>query len=339
MRKVFFLLMISALIGCATGDRISKLKNGMGEDEAAKIMGKPDQVEERGEYVILRYKDRVISDVSFARGDYQVTLKNGEVVDFGIDYGRGVIRPKLPPEEETCTARLGNIAVVSALFLPEAKIYTPGGWVREGAKGAGKGAHEAVAFTPGVDNPVSFCLTSVIVSCGAFSGCAVGMVRGLKQGVPDDEIEEMKAVISNTIAERNIQETISAHVVETGLELTDCDLDLLNEQGPISPGDEFNYSFLKEDGIDSVLEVSVRNIGFTSGPGRNPDIFFFMLVHARHLRVGDEEDNFSEDFHWRSDRSHKLADYVDNDSRLLQEEIDRSCEEISEKIAKKLLSD
>ena len=47
MRKVLVLLMISALVGCATGDRISKLKTGMLEDRAAHIMGEPDRVEKR----------------------------------------------------------------------------------------------------------------------------------------------------------------------------------------------------------------------------------------------------------------------------------------------------
>jgi hypothetical protein len=322
MRKVLVLFMISALVGCATGDRIAKLKNGMGQDEAAKIMGKPDQVEERGEYVILRY-------VSLGRNDYQVTLKNGEVVDFGIDYGRGGSRPKLPLEEETCSARLGNIAVVPALFLPEAEVDAPGeDWAKDGARGAER-------FADGVirGDPCGF----IAAPCAVGIGCIVGISQGQIRAVPEDEVEEMRAVITHAIAERNIQKTISSYVVETGLELTDCDIDLLDKQGPTSPGEESNYSFLKEDGIDSVLEVSVKNIGFASGPGRNPDIYFFMLVHARHLQVGGEEDNFSEDFYWRNDKYLKFADYVDNGSRLLQEEIDRSCEEISERIAKRLL--
>ena len=81
----------------------------------------------------------------------------------------------------------------------------------------------------------------------------------------------------------------------------------------------------------------MRSVGFKSGPGENPNIFFFMTVHCRFVRAGDEEEVFSKDLHWASDKSFKLADYVDNDSRLLQEEIDRSCEEISAKIAGRLL--
>jgi hypothetical protein len=93
---------------------------------------------------------------------------------------------------------------------------------------------------------------------------------------------------------------------------------------------------LKGDRIDSVLEVSVSSVGFKSGPGTNPDIFFFMTVHYRFARTGEEKEIFSKDFYWFSDKYLKLADYLDDDSQLLREEFDRSCEEISEKIVERL---
>ena len=60
MRKVLFFMLI-AFVGCATGDKISKLQKGMLEDKATSIMGKPDRVEKRGEYLVLRYKDRLVA--------------------------------------------------------------------------------------------------------------------------------------------------------------------------------------------------------------------------------------------------------------------------------------
>jgi hypothetical protein len=61
-----------------------------------------------------------------------------------------------------------------------------------------------------------------------------------------------------------------------------------------------------------------------------------MTVHYRLVKAGEEEEVFSNDLHWVSDKSFKLADYVDNHSRLLQQEIDRSCEEMSQSIAGRL---
>jgi hypothetical protein len=146
----------------------------------------------------------------------------------------------------------------------------------------------------------------------------------------------MRGVIRNAIEERKIQETISAYLSKTVVERTDCRLDLLKGNGPQAPDEEPNYRFLERDGIEHVLEVSVRSVGFKSGRGGNPDLLFFMTVHCRFVRAGDEEEVFSRNLHWVSDKSFKLADYMDNDSRLLQKEIDRSCQEISERIAGRL---
>jgi hypothetical protein len=225
--------------------------------------------------------------------------------------------------------RLGTIGVVPALFLPEAEIHVPGDWAKEGARGAEK-------FVDGVTHVGDCCAFIVAAPFAACIGFFVGIAQGRKRAVPDDEVEEMRDVVSNAVVELNIQETMSVHVSKTGPELTGCHLDFLKGQGPTSPDEELNYGFLKGDGIDAVLEVSVKSVGFKSGPGENPNILFFMTTHYRFVRTGDEEEVFSKDFHWVSDKYLKLATYVDDDSRLLRQEFDRSCQEISERIVRRL---
>jgi hypothetical protein len=326
MRKILVLFILLAFIGCATGDRFRRLQKGMVEDRATNIMGEPDWVEKRGEYVVFRYEDRLLEYYpSYARVDFYVIAENGLVVDFGI----GKIRSELPPPEKKCNVGLGTIGVVPALFLPEAEVDTPGGW-EENLNGAG----QAIAQVPATG---LWFLDLAICAGAASAGWCDTAAQNRKLAVPDDEVEEMRRVITNAIGELKIQETISVYLSKTVVELTDCRLDLLQGKGAHDPDEEPNYRFLERDGIDHVLEVSVRSVGFKSGPGENPNIFFFMTVHCRFVRAGDEEEVFSKDLHWASDKSFKLADYVDNDSRLLQEEIDRSCEEISAKIAGRLL--
>jgi hypothetical protein len=326
MRKVLIFFIIIALMGCATGDKFYRLQKGMVEDRATSIMGEPDGVEKRGEYVVFIYEDRLLEYYpSYARVDFYVIAKNGFVVDLGI----GEIRSELPPPENKCDARLGTIGVVPALFLPEAEVDTPGGW-KENLNGAG----QALANVPATG---LWFLDLAICAGAASAGWCDTAAQNRKLAVPADEVEEMRGVITNAIGELKIQETISVYLSKNVAELTDCRLDLLKGKGPHDPDEELNYRFLIGDGIDYVLEVSVRSVGFKSGPGGNPDIFFFMTVHCRFVGAGEEEEVFSKDFHWLSNKSFKLADYVDNDSRLLQQEIDRSCEEISERIAGRLL--
>ncbi|MGB6380747.1 MAG: hypothetical protein WBG51_06210 [Syntrophobacteria bacterium] len=326
MRKILVLFILLAFIGCATGDRFRRLQKGMVEDRATNIMGEPDWVEKRGEYVVFRYEDRLLEYYpSYARVDFYAIAENGLVVDFGI----GKIRSELPPPEKKCNVGLGTIGVVPALFLPEAEVDTPGGW-EENLNGAG----QAIAQVPATG---LWFLDLAICAGAASAGWCDTAAQNRKLAVPDDEVEEMRRVITNAIGEFKIQETISVYLSKTVVELTDCRLDLLQGKGAHDPDKEPNYRFFERDGIDYVLEASVRSVGFKSGPGENPNIFFFMTVHCRFVRAGDEEEVFSKDIHWASDKSFKLADYVDNDSRLLQEEIDRSCEEISAKIAGRLL--
>jgi hypothetical protein len=325
MRKVLVLLMISAFVGCATGDKFARLQKGMVEDKATSIMGEPDWVEKRGEYVVFIYEDRLLEYYpSYARVDFYVITRNGFVVDLGT----GKIRSELPPPENKCNARLGTIGVVSALFLPEAEVDTPGGW-KENLNGAG----QALAYAPVTG---LWFLDLAICASAATAGWSDTAAQNRKLAVPDDEVEEMRRIITKAIRELKIQETISVYLSKTVVERTDCRLDLLRGNGPHDPDEEPNYGFLKIDGIDHVLEISVRSVGFKPGRGPNPDIFFFMTVHCRLVRAGDEEEVFSKDLHWLSDKSFKLADYLDNDSRLLQDEIDRSCEEMSERIAGRL---
>ena len=134
MKKVLIPLIILVLIGCATGDNFRKLQKGIVEDRATNIMGEPDWVEKRGEYVVLRYENRRVEYYpSYAKADYYVVVKNG----FVVDYGMGEVRSELPPPEDKCNARFGTIGVVPALFLPEAEVETPGGWEKN-LNGRGK---------------------------------------------------------------------------------------------------------------------------------------------------------------------------------------------------------
>ena len=329
MRKLLVFFMIIALVGCATDYRtdyrISRLKKGMSEDSATSVMGKPDKVERKGEYVVLRYEYRPIPYYPDDRADYYVIVENGLVVD----YGAGQIRSKLLPPEERYYTPLGTIGVIPALFLPEIKVDTPGGWVKAASRGMREGSDEGAKL----EVPY-YCVTVPVGTCiGCFSGLAQGPIRA----VPDDEVEEMRSLITDAITELNIQETISAYVSKTGLELTDCDLELLKGEGPSSPDEELNYSFLKGDGIDSVLEVSVRSVGFKSGPGKNPKIIFFITVYYRFIRIGVEKEIFSKKFTWFSHSYPRLADYADDDSRLLREEFDLGCRVASEIIVKRPL--
>ncbi len=80
------------LLGCATGELVGSVEEGMSKDEVIGILGRPDGFQRSGEYEALRYTNRLVSGFSWDRADYTVILKSGRVVE----YGPGEVRQRDP---------------------------------------------------------------------------------------------------------------------------------------------------------------------------------------------------------------------------------------------------
>jgi hypothetical protein len=91
MKKLFVLILLSVfLIGCATGELMSRLRPGMSKDEVTNILGNPDGFQARGEYEAIKYSHRLVTGWAWDRADYFVILKDNKVVE----YGTGEVRVK-----------------------------------------------------------------------------------------------------------------------------------------------------------------------------------------------------------------------------------------------------
>lgn len=91
MKKMFLLfLLLVFLVGCATGELMSRLRPGMSKEEVTNILGNPDGYQNRGEYEALKYSHRLVTGWAWDRADYFVILKDSKVVE----YGTGEVRVK-----------------------------------------------------------------------------------------------------------------------------------------------------------------------------------------------------------------------------------------------------
>ncbi len=90
MHKIAVLVLFLLLISCATGEKVTRLDPGMSQDRVVQIMGKPDGFQQRGEYTIYKYTNRLISGWSWDRTDYSFIFKDGKL----IEYGAGEIRER-----------------------------------------------------------------------------------------------------------------------------------------------------------------------------------------------------------------------------------------------------
>ena len=90
--RFFLSSVLVALIGCATGERMQSMREGMSKNEVIAVLGNPDGFQRSGEYEALRYANRLMSGWSWDRADYNVILRSGRVVE----YGPGQVRQRDP---------------------------------------------------------------------------------------------------------------------------------------------------------------------------------------------------------------------------------------------------
>ncbi len=84
MRALLIIMtFIVALQGCATGEKIRNVGEGMTKNEVVSNLGQPDGYTRNGDYEALQYTNRLISGWSWDRADYTVILRDGKVVEYG----------------------------------------------------------------------------------------------------------------------------------------------------------------------------------------------------------------------------------------------------------------
>jgi len=83
-------ILLIAITGCATGEKVTRLSPGMPQTDVVGTLGRPDGFRTEGDYTILKYTNRLISGWSWDRADYFVILKDDKVTE----YGSGEVREK-----------------------------------------------------------------------------------------------------------------------------------------------------------------------------------------------------------------------------------------------------
>ena len=86
MKKIFvFLLLINALMfGCATGQKMSQLRESMTKQEVIELLGDPDGFKRAGEYEWLQYSHRLVKfGGNGEHADYNAIFKNGKLAEWG----------------------------------------------------------------------------------------------------------------------------------------------------------------------------------------------------------------------------------------------------------------
>ena len=236
-----------------------------------------------------------------------------------------------PREEEK--SQYGTIGIIKADFLPELKFDAYAVGTSAGAwKGAGEGALNTVAASctsGGREAGVLLCALGIALSP---VGALVGSVLGTTKAVPEEKAKVVHDTIRKSVADLKIQEAMAAHVANPCNMLTDYAFTVLDEKGPGAFDKKPDYRSLHAAGIDTILEVSVRDMGFRGGEGKDPLISFFMDVRARLIRTRDNgEIQYPGEYSYTS-IPRSVDEWAKDDARLLNQQLESCFETLADEI-------
>jgi hypothetical protein len=256
----------------------------------------------------------------------------------------GCAHHMLKPPSEEIRAQFGTIGIVSPRSNPKIQFYP------EFAKGRLSGA--GIGFSVGLGSGIlygalvgaaasapsgGFVAPYVIAGSAAIGGVVGGVYGGIKgavNAVPKGESQRIEATVKNAFDGIGIRRTVAASVFKNALECPDYTFVLLYQDDSIIPT-EYDFSSLREKGINTILELNVKSGGFKEGKGKNPLIALFMKVHTSLIRTTDGEEIYSREFEYKSQK-YNFADWLDTDGRLLLLEIDNCFKELPSQIVEEL---
>ena len=203
------------------------------------------------------------------------------------------------PLGQDVRASLGTMGVISSV-APElmADISGPIGTGREAGRGALKGGAIGGLSGAGVGalaglstGPCAPVLVPVLAGIGAAGGLVIGagtgaIVRGVR-AVPTETAESLEAVLHDGLASRDLAADLRQRVLNRA-SMTPrqaVDLGALNRD-PSTPHD---YRAFAQNGVQSVLEITVTEIVFDGEGGRNPTFALQMKAQVRLIRVADNQ--------------------------------------------------
>jgi len=245
-----------------------------------------------------------------------------------------------PPSEEM-RGQFGTIGIVSKPCNPEIQFHP------EFAKGRLSGA--GIGFSVGLGAGILYgglvgaaagggFLTPFLAAGGAaiggVTGGVYGGIKGAVDAVPKGESQRIEATVKNAFDGIGIQKTVSGGVFKNSLELPGYVFVLL-EQDDSMISTPYNFNLLRERGVDTVLELIIKDGGFKEGKGKHPLIAFFMKVNTRLIRTTDGKEIYSHEFEYKSQKLNS-ADWLNDDAQLLREEIDHCFNELPKQIVEGL---
>jgi hypothetical protein len=237
-----------------------------------------------------------------------------------------------PPPSEQLRDQFGTIGVASAYYIPKVELSMPAkGRLGGAAKGSVIGGAETflgAASQPGG----SVLLGCLLAPVGALVGCISGGVAAPSGA----KVEEAEAALRNVSSDPAIHQRMRDQFLEVAHEQTHHSFVVIEEQGPTAPDRELIYGAIVGDDIDTVVEISVLEVGLTAHKWGMDELFAFtMTLRTRVIRITDGEEVYAATLRYMGVRR-TFEDWEANDFQLYKEEFSRCYSVLAEKIVEEL---
>ena len=233
----------------------------------------------------------------------------------------------LPPSADV-RKDLGTIGVASGCFKPKCSLKKSTTSGSKLASGAAEGSLEGVASVPASgagSDPFSALLMCALMPCAAGIGCLVGAG---KSGATQKLDAQSEAALRNAFEQVDFQEITRNRLLNTAREKTAYTFVNLGEQGPSTPGEKFDYCSLANNGVDTVLEISVLKAGLAGSGEIYPDVQVFVTSRTRLIRAADGEELYAATVTYKG-AMHWYSAWADENGKRFREELENSCERLS----------
>lgn len=239
-----------------------------------------------------------------------------------------------PPPSQEIGRNLGTIGVASGSFPPELSLQKrTSELAAEAAKGAGDASREWL-LTPGGGGGDADCLWLACLPFVAFGGCIIGAMKAEPAEELDQESEE---ALRNAFQQVRIQKEMRDRILSLASERTNYTFVSLEEHGPSTPDEEFDYSSVTDKNIDTFLELAVLEVGLVGSAKIHPLLQFFMTIRTGLFRAVDGEELYSTTVEYRGEKL-GYARWTQDDVKYFKEELRNDLDKLSERVVELLFA-
>ncbi len=255
---------------------------------------------------------------------------------FLLQFGCATMPPQILPEAIKTDIR--KVGVVSADYEPKNNLhgYAKGKLqgLTGGVAGGAAGGALVTSYISASGGIIGFALASIYGPVIIGGGALVGGAFGTADAMPMEKVREIRDSVSRLLEEFEPQQDLADQILEEAENTLQFEFDNVKKPRPSDQDMEPDYKDVAGN-IDTILEISVMEVGLVRGQTGRKHLGFFMVTRVRLINVNDGEELYYKNHYFRG-REKTLAEWTDDDARLLREEWKSSYQVISQYILERV---